>query len=257
MQVSKNKFGTKGISENNIRAGVNCAMSKNVRIAISGTYSSGKTTTTEALTLLSGIPRTHAKTMREILPEAIPGKTLEQCKPAELLQLGIRRFAERAIKEQSLNSFISDGSSLHEWIYGKSRLTVGINPNDNIFVQRVKMVLMAPFKKIYVDIIDNFGSVVKSHAKNSYDAFIHLPVEFPLVADGHRPVSENFRNLSDRLLLDTLDELEIPYHVVSGSIPERLNKIMDIFNWKPIMPLEQAVEEAMRRTKLLMPEKEK
>ncbi|WP_410514567.1 AAA family ATPase [Paenibacillus sp. BR2-3] len=232
-------------------------MNQVVRIAISGTYSTGKTTTTEALSLLSGIPRTHAKTMREILPDAIPGKTLEQCKPAELLQLGIRRFTERAIKESQLDSFISDGSSLHEWIYGKSRLTVGINPNDGPYVQKFKMLMMMPFKKAFEEIIDNFGSVVKSHAKNNYVEFIHLPVEFPLVEDGHRPVSESFRGLSDRLLLDTLDELLIPYHVVSGSIQERLDKIMKIYNWKPIIPIEEAIEEAKRRTNLHMSEKEK
>lgn len=45
-----------------------------MNLAISGTYSSGKTTTTLALAYLTGIPRTHAKTMREILPDALPGK---------------------------------------------------------------------------------------------------------------------------------------------------------------------------------------
>ncbi len=47
---------------------------RKLRIAISGTYSTGKTTTTEAVSLWLGIPRTHAQTMREILPRRSPVK---------------------------------------------------------------------------------------------------------------------------------------------------------------------------------------
>jgi hypothetical protein len=43
---------------------------------MSGTYSSGKTFTSMALSHYTGLPRTKARTMREILPVAAPGKTL-------------------------------------------------------------------------------------------------------------------------------------------------------------------------------------
>src|SRR5690606_29511714 len=85
----------------------------------------------------------------------------------------------------------------------------------------------------------------------SYDEFIHLPVEFPLVADGHRPVSEQFRKLSDRLLLETLSELEIKVQVVSGSIEQRLRSIARIYDLEPVMPIEQAVEEARMEVEAL------
>lgn len=227
-------------------------MNKNLRIAVSGTYSTGKTTTTIALSLVTGIPRTHARTMREILPEAIPGKTLEDCKPAELLQLGMRRFIERAVFESHCKGgFFSDGSSLHEWVYGKARMIVGINPNDGHVIQTMKSILRFPFKKIYEEIIDNFGKIVKDHAKKSYNEFIHLPIEFPLVKDGHRPVSERFRFLSDLLLRQTLDELGIKYHIVSGSIEERLEKILKIYKFEKIISIEKAVEDAKRQVELL------
>lgn len=223
-------------------------MNKDWKIAVSGTYSTGKTTLTEALSLLTGIPCTRARTMREILPEAIPGKTLEECAPTELFQLGILRFVERAVRESHCRGiFFSDGSSLHEWIYGKARMIVGINPNDGLFVRTVKLTMMLPFKKIYSDVIETFGAIVKQHAKKTYTEFIHLPVEFPLVADGHRPVSERFRNLSDLLLRQTLDELGIKYHVVSGTVEERLEKIIKIYNLKAIMSIEDAATEARKR----------
>ncbi|HSU40342.1 MAG TPA: AAA family ATPase, partial [Polyangiaceae bacterium] len=91
----------------------------------------------------------------------------------------------------------------------------------------------------------------KRHAKKAYDEFIHLPVEFPLVKDGHRPVSEKFRKLSDGLLLETLRELGIKYHIVSGSLEERLGRIAEIYRLEPVMPLDQAVREASARVRAL------
>src|ERR1700712_5591039 len=104
-----------------------------MRLGITGTYSSGKTITAMALSQYTGLPRTRAKTMREILPEAAPGKTLEQCTAAELLQMIMVRHVDRVLHEERLrDGFISDGCSLQEWIYGAVRVTVGINPNESV-----------------------------------------------------------------------------------------------------------------------------
>jgi len=111
--------------------------------------------------------------------------------------------------------------------------------------------MVLPNKKMISDINEGFGAVVKRHAKKTYDEFIHLPVEFPLVKDGHRPVSEEFRTLSDRLLVQVLTELRITFHVVSGTIEERLTKIAEIYGFEPVMPLDQAVAEAKQRVKAL------
>ncbi|YCH07455.1 hypothetical protein ACTAQJ_20580 [Arthrobacter sp. alpha11c] len=101
-----------------------------MRIGISGTYSSGKTFTSMALSHYTGLPRTKARTMREILPEAAPGKTLEECTAAELIQMIVTRHVERAVYEDKLSDgFISDGSSLQEWIYGSVRVSLGLNPS--------------------------------------------------------------------------------------------------------------------------------
>ena len=58
-----------------------------MRIGTSGTYSSGKASTSMALSHYTGLPRTR----REIPPEAAPGKTLEECTAAELVQLIVIR----------------------------------------------------------------------------------------------------------------------------------------------------------------------
>ncbi|MDL2244340.1 ATP-binding protein [Parabacteroides sp. OttesenSCG-928-J18] len=214
----------------------------NQRIAISGTYSTGKTTTSYALSYLTGIPRTHAQTMREILPIINPGKRLEDCTPPELYELGIRRLTERVNCERMLdNSFISDGSALHEWVYGKARLKVGLNPNEKGLKRIYSRIRLFPYTVPMSQFINDYEKLVKLHTKNSYDLFIHLPIEFPISQDGHRPVNENFRILSNDYLLNTLEELKIPHIIVGGSIEERLFKIVTELGLSPKMSIEEAV----------------
>lgn len=212
-----------------------------MRIAIAGTYSTGKTTTSYALAHLTGIPRTHAKTMRELLPDVAPGKRLEDTGIQELIQLGILRFSERYRHESALpDGFISDGSTLHEWAYGEIRAQIGINPADPATIPS-RQDGAAQALGVAMDAI---GAIAMRHAQRGYDAFIHLPIEFPLVADGHRPVSEEFRHRSSDLLLDTLRDLSIPVQVVGGDLPTRLAAIVSLLALPQIMSVESAIERA-------------
>jgi hypothetical protein len=150
--------------------------------------------------------------MREILPETFPGKKLEECTPSELVQLGMTRFGERRVQQSKLSDgFISDGSAIHEWAYGHGRRFEGNG-----------------FGEGYNFAIDAFGGVVKRYAGEAYDEVIHLPVEFPLSPDGHRPVSEAFRSKADEILVNTWEELGFNCHIVGGSIEERIGKIIEI-----------------------------
>lgn len=221
-----------------------------MKIAISGTYSTGKTTLTEALALATGIPRTQARTMREILPDAVPGKTLEQCNPYELINLGLTRLTERVVNEERAGErYFSDGSCLHEWVYGAARMRTGIDPSEPEWLLTLKRVIGAPVASIHSGYIEAFGSLVKRHAKKTYTQFVHLPIEFPLVADGHRPVSEHFRKMSNDLLISILEELRIPYVQIGGDMLHRINAIIDHFALPVVMDVEQAIELAVKKVK--------
>ncbi|MGW4647590.1 AAA family ATPase [Kitasatospora sp. NPDC004289] len=218
-----------------------------MRIAISGTYSSGKTFTSYALAHLTGIPRTRARTMRELLPEAVPGKTLEQCTAAELVQLIVRRHSERAVFESRFgDAFISDGTSLQEWIYGSVRVIVGINPNASLHLGELESVDRTPEIKVFDEVMAQLGVYFKQHVQQTYDVFVHLPNELALAKDGHRPVNERFRSMADERLLEMAAELGIPAHIVGGTIPERLERILEVFGLQPKMGIEEAIELAQR-----------
>jgi hypothetical protein len=213
-----------------------------MKIAISGTYSTGKTTTAIALGLLTGIQTTHARTMREILPTTYPGKRLEKCNFHELMELGMRRFTERVVSEKKQGDcFISDGCPLQEWIYGTTRMLTGLNPSENQWKIKLHKTMYSSEWKIFEETINAFGKVVKEYTKRHYDAFIHLPVEFPFESDGHRPTSELFRHKSEERLLKTYKELDINVFVSSGLLEERLEKIMLRYDLNPVMPVSEAI----------------
>ncbi|MGF1426233.1 AAA family ATPase [Kitasatospora sp. LaBMicrA B282] len=213
-----------------------------MRLAISGTYSSGKTITTYALAQYAGIPRTRAKTMRELLPEAIPGKTLEQCNAAELVQLIVRRHVDRVLHESRAGqTFVSDGTSLQEWIYGSVRVVVGINPNDSVHLGDLESVERTAEIRVFEQVMEQLGVAYKQHVRSTYDAFVHLPNELALAADGHRPVNERFRSMADERLVEVAEELGIPVHVVGGTVPARLERIVELFGLTPVTTVEKAI----------------
>ncbi|GHH67138.1 AAA family ATPase [Promicromonospora soli] len=213
-----------------------------MRLAVSGTYSTGKTLTTMALSHYTGITRSAAMTMRELLPISVPGKTLEQCTGAEILMLITRRNQERAVSESHLgDTFISDGSSLHEWIYGTVRVLVGINPSATTSLANVPR---TPELEFFEEVITQLGVPAKQHAKAGYDAFVRLPIEFPMVDDGHRPVNERFRALADEMIQDEVDALGIPTITAGGSIEKRLDTIAGHFGLPRVVSIDEAVERA-------------
>jgi hypothetical protein len=221
---------------------------KQIRIAVSGTYSSGKTTTSEVLSVATGIPRTDALTAREILMDLLPGRRFEDLSATELMMLGIRRLEERIQGEARLpGSFISDGSVLHEWIYGAARTRVGLSPGAPLMDRAVRRVLSAPFMPFLKRYMHAYGEVMKVRAKRTYDVFVHLPVEFEMDPDGHRPVSEKYRTVSDRMLLDVLEELGLPYHVVGGTVKERVERIVELLDLPLAMPVDEAIPIATAR----------
>ncbi|MGI5467609.1 AAA family ATPase [Streptomyces sp. CA-132043] len=216
-----------------------------MKLAVSGTYSAGKTMTVMALSYYTGIPRTLAKTIREILPHAVPGKTLAQCTPAEYLQLAMRRHVGRAVEEAlHPEGFISDGSSLQEWIYGAARGMYGMDPSSTQHLERVPESEKSEEMRFFEDVVAQFGHAFRQHVKASFDAYVHLRNELPLSNDGHRPMNDRFRATCDEMLLKTLADLEIPHHVIGGSLEERLETIVKLFGFPAVCSVSEAIAQA-------------
>lgn len=216
------------------------------RIVISGTYCTGKTSLSLALSLATGIPTTHAPTMREILPGLFPGTSLKDCSYAQLLRLGMERFARRMHAEAGLfTGFISDGCPLQEWLYGSTRLITGAYPEENHWTMLWKKLKNYRQYQDFDLLLAGFEKMAKNYAKNRYDIFFHLPVEFPFVEDGHRPTSERFRRVSEERLLACYNELNISPNIVSGTMNERLSHILNHLKLQPSISLDLAIHQAI------------
>jgi hypothetical protein len=217
-------------------------------IVVSGTYSTGKTTTTMTLSLATGIPMINALSAREILVSLYPEREFQHMSSTELLALGLKRMEERireeAIIRASGNSFISDGSVLNEWIYGTVRMKVGINPGAPFLQRFVKAIMGFAAKPFFRRYLSAYGQVTSIHAKAWYTHVVHLPIEFPMDPDGHRPVSEKYRTLSDVEMQKTFETLGMPVYVVTGSVAQRVEKIMGLLDLPQIKPIEEAEAEA-------------
>ncbi|WP_017572106.1 AAA family ATPase [Nocardiopsis halotolerans] len=209
-----------------------------MRLSISGTYSVGKTSTTMCLAHYTGIPRTLAKAIREIMPDAVPGKKLAEVTPAEFLQLMMRRHCGRAVAEAELGQhYLSDGSSLQEWAYGHARLRFGMNPTDPDLPNETDR----PEMGFFAEVVEQYGHAFRQHVRANYDAMVHLENERPITNDNHRPMNEEFRRYCDSLLRTTVEELGIPLRVISGSLRDRVETIVQTFDLPTVMGLDEAV----------------
>lgn len=210
-----------------------------MRLSISGTYSAGKTFTTMALSHYTGIPRSPAKTIREIMPDAVPGKTLNEVTPAEYVQLAVRRHVGRAVSEALLgDNFIADGSSLQEWTYAAARVEFGMDPSAT----NGRAVEVTPEMAFFGEVTAQLGHAFRQHVKETFDGFVHLRNEFAIGSDGHRPMNEGFRAACDAMLLKALDDMEIPYLQIGGTVPERLTAIVERFGLPVVRDLDEAIE---------------
>ncbi|MFZ4262156.1 ATP-binding protein [Sphingobacterium sp. HJSM2_6] len=217
-------------------------LDQSTRIVISGTYCTGKTSLSLALSLATGIPTTHAPTMREILPKVFPGTSLKACSYAQLLRLGMERFEKRMHAEAGLSEgFISDGCPLQEWLYGSTRLLTGAYPDENHWTMLWKKLKNYRQYRDFELLLAGFEKMAKTYTLNHYDLFFHLPVEFPFVLDGHRPTSERFRKVSEDRLLVCYAELKIIPIFLTGNLQDRIDQALDHLKIHPIIPSSQAI----------------
>ncbi|WP_280271750.1 ATP/GTP-binding protein [Nocardia wallacei] len=217
------------------------------RICVSGTYSTGKTTTSTALSLLTGVPRVDASSAREVVTELYPGMRFQDLSTTELMALGFRRLELRIQAEAILDAqggFVADGSVLNEWIYGVTRLITGPNPGSSRWHKALKNTLTLPGRPFYRRYLNAYGDMARQRARHGYDIFFHLPVEIPMDPDGHRPVDERYRQISDRKLLHAISELGQPVVTVRGTPEERLEAIVNMLDIPTVMDIDVAVRKA-------------
>lgn len=197
---------------------------RRARIALIGPYGAGKTTLARALSRISGWPVPAVSPMANPVRGQV--RPLEQCTLAQAFQLTLRRYGERTRSEvEAGHSFISDGSTLHEWIYllTLARWTASRGGYQKGFedpaARREQGAAIAHLAEHALDeLIQQLG--------DRYDILVHVPVERSLPATS--PISGDFQHLLEATTLQVLASWSVTSIVrAGGSLTARVRTVTE------------------------------
>jgi nicotinamide riboside kinase len=169
------------------------------RIAIVGSFSTGKTTLAELLARKLDLP---------LLPEVA----------REVVELGFKLdkdatpetealiFLKQYNNEISEPEFVGDRSLIDSMAYAGWVL-------DN----------QAPRKEM--ELWRECERLAERRLRTNYSHVFYLPIEFPIVPDGLRPIDPDFQKEIDERILELLSTHAVSYATVTGSVEERLAQI--------------------------------
>jgi hypothetical protein len=169
------------------------------RIAIVGSFSTGKTTLSTALAeklnlpLLPDVARGLASLGFKLDTEATP-------------ELETLIFLKQFNAEASTPEFVADYSLIHVMAYAGWVL-------DH-----------QPYRKEML-LWEECERLAERRLRTNYSHVYYLPIEFPIVPDDLRPDDPAFQKEIDRRVVGLLDAHGIAHRTLTGSVEERLNQI--------------------------------
>lgn len=174
------------------------------RIAIVGSFSTGKTTLAEAAAPKLGLP---------LLPEvarevAALGFKLDKDATVETETL---IFMRQYYNEMTHPSFVGDRSLIDVMAYAGWVL-------DNQ-ERRKEFALW-----------DTCLDIAQHHLRSQYTDVFYLPIEFGIVPDGLRPMDPDFQSDIDTRILELLGRSDVLYETLTGTVEERLDALLAAIN---------------------------
>ncbi len=171
------------------------------KIVIVGSFSTGKTTLAEMLSTQLQLPL-----LPEVARQVIElGFKLDKDATAETETL---IFLRQYAAEMTRPEFVGDRSLIDVMTYASWVM-------DN-----------QPHRKENA-LWDACLNVAQQHLRSQYSHVFYLPVEFPIVADGLRPMDPEFQADIDERLRKLLVNHDIAHITVTGTIEDRLSQIHD------------------------------
>jgi deoxyadenosine/deoxycytidine kinase len=174
------------------------------RIAIVGSFSTGKTTTAEILAQRLDLPLL-PEVAREVVELGF--KLDKDASPETETLIFIRQYNN----EISTEEFVGDRSMIDVMAYAGWVL-------DN----------RERTKEFYL--WDECVRLAERTLRTAYSHVFYLPIEFPIVLDGLRPDDPEFQSDIDGRILSLLRSHDIEYETVTGGIEERVEKIEKVLD---------------------------
>lgn len=136
-------------------------------------------------------------------------------KLADTVGFAVQAFERRVdLEARASGSFIAEGAVISEWAEAEARRSLrrrSLNP------------AMIPFQVLARKTLAAHAGVVSRRCGVAYDAIIHLQSDLP--SNSHEAL---FRETVNDLLLTILEQGDVPYLVVSGSVEKMVNATCEI-----------------------------
>lgn len=170
------------------------------RIAIVGSFSTGKTTLAETVAEPLGLPLL-PEVAREVAAEGF--KLDKDATPEVETLIFLRQYRNEMIHED----FVGDRSLIDAMAYAGWVL-------DN--QQRRKEFALW----------DACLEIAEHRLRSQYTHVFYLPIEFDIVPDGLRPMDPDFQAEIDQRMVGLLDRYSIRYETLKGSVKERAETLI-------------------------------
>lgn len=191
-------------------------MKPTTKIAVAGSYGTGKTMTSLALSRILDLPRAHVENIDSLYFKIYgKNKNPKEYSTAELLSLGLARFHSR-IKQEDPGGFISDGSVFNEIAYGEARIAMSERKAGSFkgFLH----------KEIYKDYRRRLYRTITDYGRNAYNNLFYLRIT--PVPGGLSKNSIVFQEYFEKTLFRLFDENNIEYRVLEGSVETFIPEIL-------------------------------
>ena len=171
------------------------------RIAIVGSFSTGKTTLAEALAEPLGLP---------LLPEAA----------REVAALGFKLDKDATPEVETL-------------IFLKHLYNETIHPD---FIADRSLIDVMAYAGWVLDhqewrketaLFDECRKIAEYRLRSQYTHVFYLPIEFPIVLDDLRPDDPDFQKDIDARIVSLLETNDVAYETLTGDIPTRMKAIRE------------------------------
>ncbi|MBN2675997.1 MAG: ATP-binding protein [Alphaproteobacteria bacterium] len=176
-----------------------------MKICITGSFSTGKTTLATGLSKYFGIPFPQSDRAKDIGQNLQKEKRINELSFEEKWELQKQFLLQMIKSRKNLTTYVTDCSTF-TW-----------NPYNKYLLGENNFTSLPEYEKYYQ---------LAENEKEIFDVIFYLPPEIPLEDDSFRPASKKDRFYIDREIIKNLTGYE--YYQLTGSIEERLNTAVDI-----------------------------
>ncbi|HEX9775282.1 MAG TPA: ATP-binding protein [Actinomycetota bacterium] len=180
------------------------------RVAIVGSFSTGKTTLAEAVTEPLGLPLL-PEVAREVA--AMGFKLDKEATPEVETLIFLRQYAN----EMTHPDFVGDRSLIDVMAYAG-------------------WVLDNQDRRREFALWEECLRVAEHRLRSQYTHVFYLPIEFDIVPDGLRPMDPDFQRDIDARMLALLDRHDVAYETLRGSVEERTEALVASVGDRPRSP---------------------